>query len=151
MLREDLKEAKIKEKDSDGRIVDFHALRHTYITNLARGGVQPQVAKQLARHGSITLTIDRYTHVRLEDERSALEALPDLEPKKEEEEGEKKIAAAASDSSVLQSHLQSEDGNGETGGDTGGRKPRISNVSGAPSRIRTRDPRIKNPLLYRLS
>ncbi len=151
MLREDLKVAKIKEKDSDGRIVDFHGLRHTYITNLARGGVQPQVAKQLARHGSITLTIDRYTHVRLEDERTALEALPDLEPKKKKKEGEKKIAATASISSHLGSHLGSEDGNQETRGDTGGRKPRISNVSGAPSRIRTRDPRIKNPLLYRLS
>jgi len=142
--------AKIKEKDSDGRIVDFHALRHTYITNLARGGVQPQVAKKLARHGSITLTIDRYTHVRLEDERTALEALPDLEPKKKKK-GEKKIAATANASSHLGSHLGSEDGDRETRRDTGGRKPRISNVSGAPSRIRTRDPRIKNPLLYRLS
>jgi len=145
MLRADLEAAKIEERDADGRVVDFHALRHTYITNLARGGVQPQVAKQLARHGTISLTLDRYTHVRLEDERNALDALPDLEPKKESEE---KVAVAAGDSTHLGSDLGSEDGNHETRRDAGGHNSRNDNENGTPGGTRTPDPRIRNPMLY---
>ena len=48
-------------------MADFHALRHTFVINLVRAGVQPQDAKQLARHSSITLTRDRYAHVSLHD------------------------------------------------------------------------------------
>ena len=36
-------------RDHHGRVADFHALRHTFITNLARGGVHPKVAQALAR------------------------------------------------------------------------------------------------------
>ncbi len=42
------------------------------------GGVQPKVAQALARHSTITLTLDRYTHLRAGDELKALETLPDL-------------------------------------------------------------------------
>ena len=52
-----------KPKDRTGRFLDFHSLRHTFITNLVRAGVMPAVAMKLARHSTITLTIDRYTHV----------------------------------------------------------------------------------------
>ena len=65
-------------EDADGHTLDFHCLRHTFITNLARGGVAPKVAQKLARHSTITLTLDRYTHLRAEDEVRALDALPDL-------------------------------------------------------------------------
>jgi hypothetical protein len=44
--------------DGSGRVVDFHALRHTFITRLARSGVAPAVAKSLARHSTIVLTMD---------------------------------------------------------------------------------------------
>ncbi|MBL7132890.1 MAG: tyrosine-type recombinase/integrase [Phycisphaerae bacterium] len=64
--------------DASGRVVDFHALRHTFITRLARSGVAPAVAKSLARHSTITLTMDHYTHTFIEDERSALARLPGL-------------------------------------------------------------------------
>ncbi len=64
--------------DGSGRVVDFHALRHTFITRLARSGVVPAVAKSLARHSTITLTMDHYTHTFIEDERSALARLPEL-------------------------------------------------------------------------
>jgi integrase len=76
----DLKAAKIERLDDTGRIMDFHGLRHTFITLLADSGVHPNVAKTLARHSTITLTMDRYSHVRLDDERKALESLPTLEP-----------------------------------------------------------------------
>lgn len=49
--------------DAAGRVADFHALRHTYITNLATAGVSPKTAQTLARHSTITLTMDRYTHL----------------------------------------------------------------------------------------
>lgn len=65
-------------KDRDGRAADFHALRHTFITNLVRGGVQPKVAQQLARHSTITLTMDRYSHVLAQEQADALLSLPDL-------------------------------------------------------------------------
>ena len=64
--------------DAAGRYVDFHALRHTFISNLAAGGVHPKTAQQLARHSTITLTMDRYTHVRAADCADALDVLPDL-------------------------------------------------------------------------
>ena len=45
---------------------------------LARSGAAPAVAKSLARHSTITLTMDHYTHTFIEDERSALARLPGL-------------------------------------------------------------------------
>ncbi len=55
-------------------------LRHSFISNLARAGVHPRTAQSLARHSSITLTMDRYTHSLREHDRAALESLPKLEP-----------------------------------------------------------------------
>jgi len=64
--------------DDAGRYADFHALRHTFISNLASGGVHPKTAQRLARHSTITLTMDRYTHLRRDDMADALMTLPDL-------------------------------------------------------------------------
>ena len=64
-------------KTSEGR-ADFHALRHTFISNLAGSGVHPKLAKELARHSTITLTMDRYSHVGLLDMNTALETVPDI-------------------------------------------------------------------------
>jgi len=66
-------------RDDSGRVVDFHALRHTFITRLARSGIAPAVAKSLARHSTIVLTMDHYTHTLIEDERAALGRLPAIE------------------------------------------------------------------------
>ena len=66
-------------RDASGRVVDFHALRHTFITRLARSGVAPAVAKSLARHSTITLTMDHYTHTLIEEERAALDRLPSIQ------------------------------------------------------------------------
>lgn len=64
--------------DEAGRVFDFHALRHQFITNLARSGVSPKEAQVLARHSTITLTMDRYTHLGMVDLSSALDRLPSL-------------------------------------------------------------------------
>ena len=70
----------LKAKDSGGGVVDFHALRHTFITNLARSGVHPKTAQDLARHSDINLTLSRYTHTLIEDRARAVANLPDVTP-----------------------------------------------------------------------
>jgi integrase len=78
MLRKDLDAAKIPYVDDSGRYVEFHALRHTFISLLAQAEVHPKTAQVLARHSTISLTLDLYTHSYLEGEVKALEKLPDL-------------------------------------------------------------------------
>ncbi len=68
----------LKPENSNGEVADFHALRHTFITLLASSGVHPKVAQVLARHSTITLTMDRYSHARLVDLNTAVENLPSL-------------------------------------------------------------------------
>ncbi len=67
-------------RDHANRVADFHALRHTFISNLAAGGVHPKTAQTLARHSTITLTMDRYSHVYRGALASALDVLPNLSP-----------------------------------------------------------------------
>ena len=65
MLKEDLEAAGIPYvvKGPDGPLyADFHGLRHTYISLMERAGVGLNDAKELARHSTIVLTKDRYTH-----------------------------------------------------------------------------------------
>ncbi len=78
MFNADTEAAGVVHVDDAGRYADFHALRHTFITNLANGGVHPKIAQALARHSTITLTMDRYSHVVRGDQAAALAALPDL-------------------------------------------------------------------------
>jgi integrase len=59
MIKSDLKAAGIEYEDDAGKTVDFHALRHTFITNLVRTGASPKIAQGLARHSKISLTMDR--------------------------------------------------------------------------------------------
>ena len=75
MLRDDLEAAGIPYSTDDG-VFDFHAFRHQFITSLAKNGVHPKLAQTLARHSTITLTMDRYSHVGLLDMTAALESLP---------------------------------------------------------------------------
>src|SRR5262249_47016385 len=57
---------------------DFHSTRHSFITLLAKNGIHPKMAQTLARHSTISLTLDRYTHVSLFDQATALQSLPSL-------------------------------------------------------------------------
>jgi len=70
--------------DASGRHADFHSLRHTFISNLARSGVHPKVAQTLARHSTIDLTMNVYTHTVIGDLAEAVERLPALAVEKEE-------------------------------------------------------------------
>jgi hypothetical protein len=78
MFKADLEAGGIPYVDADGLFADFHCLRHTFISNLARGGIHPKVAQALARHSTITLTMDRYSHTLVEEQSAALAVLPDL-------------------------------------------------------------------------
>ncbi|KKN44599.1 hypothetical protein LCGC14_0691370 [marine sediment metagenome] len=83
MIQADLAEAGIPYVDDNGGHFDFHALRHTFITNLKHAPARIQQA--LARHQSSAMT-DRYTHISLHDERSAIEDLPDMTAASEQQQ-----------------------------------------------------------------
>ncbi|MCA9093136.1 MAG: site-specific integrase [Planctomycetaceae bacterium] len=59
-----------------GLYADFHANRHTFISNLARMGVSPKLAQTLARHSDINLTMNVYSHLELADQALAVASLP---------------------------------------------------------------------------
>jgi site-specific recombinase XerD len=56
VIRTDLEPAGI---DTAG--VDFHALRHSYITMLVKSGASVKVCQELARHADPKLTMNFYT------------------------------------------------------------------------------------------
>jgi len=72
----DLKKAGIPLKDAQGRKAVFHSLRHTFGTNLARGGVASRVAMALMRHSDRRLTDKIYTDENLLGTWSAFDHLP---------------------------------------------------------------------------
>ena len=139
--------------DRNGRFADFHATRHTFITNLARAGVSPKTAQVLARHSDIRLTMDVYTHTDLAEKQDAVERLSSL--------WEHPGSTPVSQSDAL-SRLESSKANDETKSaepkgsaevvcktqvDTSSRE--LSQpVKSTPCWIRTSDLRFRKPMLY---
>ena len=70
-----LKAANIAKIDSQGRVVDFHSLRHTFCTNLHRAGVSQREAMELMRHNDPRLTAITYTDTSLLSLQSAVQKL----------------------------------------------------------------------------
>src|SRR5690606_7857636 len=64
--------------DEEGCIVDFHSLRVTFITRMARAGVPMATAQRLARHSTPLLTFNVYTRLGSQDEQMAIASLPAL-------------------------------------------------------------------------
>ncbi len=62
-------------RGDDGRFADFHANRHTFITNLGKAGVSPKTAQSLARHSDIRLTMNIYTHTDMAEKAAAVNRL----------------------------------------------------------------------------
>ena len=77
MLRIDLKDAEI-DYMVDGKVFDFHSLRHETGTLLAASGVDVKTAQTLMRHSDINLTMSIYTHTLRGAEAQAVAKLPDL-------------------------------------------------------------------------
>ena len=72
----DLQAAGIPKYDARGRVVDIHALRHTFGTHLSAAGVHPRTAMAAMRHSRIELTMNLYTDPVLLDVAGAVNALP---------------------------------------------------------------------------
>jgi integrase len=66
-LRKDAKHAEIPLEDDHGRKLDFHALRATFATLLAKAGVPLQVGRGLIRHTDPKLTAKHYEKLALSD------------------------------------------------------------------------------------
>ena len=75
MLGADLRAAGI-EPVVDGRVIDLHALRVSFITHLSLGGVPLAIAQKLARHSDPRLTSNVYTSLSLAELHKAVQALP---------------------------------------------------------------------------
>lgn len=75
-FRRDLKKAGIPYTDGLGRFGDFHSLRYTFCTNLAKAGIPSRVAMSLMRHSDRRLTDKIYTDENLLGTVPAIEALP---------------------------------------------------------------------------
>jgi len=83
-------------ENAAGEVADYHTLRHTFIAIVVKSGVDPKTAKELARHSTITLTMDRYSHIGQLDMHSAVERLSDLP----EIERETALATGTDDQSI---------------------------------------------------
>ena len=139
MLRADLKAAGIPNRDRSGHVVDFHALRHSYISLMARAGVAPKVLMDLARHSDINLTMGYYSHTVVSDRAEALTALPDLTGTPAQRRG--LAATGTDDTAPLSTGFagQNDKQNDKRANDD-------AQVTG-PCRIRTYDQWIMSPLL----
>jgi integrase/recombinase XerD len=72
-MAEDMKAAGIPPQTDAGHL-DFHSLRHGFVTQLARSGVDIKTLQKLARHSTAVLTLNVYTHVgELEERARAVE------------------------------------------------------------------------------
>jgi integrase len=55
--------------------IRFHDMRHTCATLLLRRGVHPKVVSELLGHSTVTMTLDRYSHVLPDMQQAAMEAM----------------------------------------------------------------------------
>jgi integrase len=65
----------LKHVDSEDRVIDFHALRHTCGAWLAMAGIHAKQIQKIMRHSTIKLTLDTYGHLFPEMQTQALSAL----------------------------------------------------------------------------
>lgn len=77
ILRHDLKAAQIPITTEEGT-VDFHALRVTYCTDLARAGVPLAQAQKLMRHCDPKLTATIYSRFGLDEDADAMDRLSQM-------------------------------------------------------------------------
>ncbi len=66
----------LRQTDSEGRVVDLHAMRTTLGTSLAREGVAPQLAQRIMRLADYRTTLAHYTVLGLADTAKAVNTLP---------------------------------------------------------------------------
>ena len=74
-LKRLLERAQIDRVDARGEKIDFHALRHSFASRLARNGVPLTQAQRLLGHSDPKLTAQVYTHLNVEDLRGAIDSM----------------------------------------------------------------------------
>lgn len=74
--RGDLDAAYIPYRDAEDRQADFHALRHTFGTQLTVNGASPRLVMELMRHSDIELTMKNYTDPMLLPTDEVIDRLP---------------------------------------------------------------------------
>ena len=62
-----------------------HVCRHTYCSNMARSGMNPKTLQYLMGHSDISVTLNTYTHLGLEDAENELKRLDQLEEARREQ------------------------------------------------------------------
>ena len=90
-------------EDSSGRVLDFHALRHTCGAWAAMGGASPKALQTLMRHSKITLTLDTYGHLLPDEAAETVHLMPHVPPPNAGRDGEP--------SGTTDDHSLADDGN----------------------------------------
>lgn len=62
-----------------------HVCRHTYCSNMARSGMNPKTLQYLMGHSDISVTLNTYTHLGLEDAADELSRLKEIENARNEQ------------------------------------------------------------------
>ncbi|HUU19734.1 MAG TPA: tyrosine-type recombinase/integrase [Sedimentisphaerales bacterium] len=127
MVRLDLAAADIPYVDSNGEYFDFHSLRHQSASLFGMNPDTPEaVRQQLTRHKNPEMA-RHYTHASEQQQREAVEALPDLtQPSKETQA---QVKTGTDNDFLLNSCF--EDGHQQTPADTSGMK-RVNSVEKTP-------------------
>ena len=112
MLRHDLAAAGIA-YETDSGVLDFHALRAAYVSELVRSGASVKTCQALVRHSDPKLTIGVYAKASIHDLAGAVESLPDLTNPAPESEP---LRATGTDS--LTSHCLEVAAQGQRAGDS---------------------------------
>ncbi len=68
-----------------------HICRHTYCTNMARAGMNPKTLQYLMGHSDISITMNVYTHLGLNDAKEEMIRMQELNMAREELRKESKI------------------------------------------------------------
>ena len=76
LVRQDLKAAELKNIDFEGREIDFHSLRNSFISFLANSDTPFKAVQTLARHSDPKLTYNVYARTFEGTERKAVAGLP---------------------------------------------------------------------------
>ena len=61
-----------------------HVCRHTYCSNMAKSGMNPKVLQYLMGHSDISVTLNTYTHLKLDDAKEEMEKLAQAQEAAEE-------------------------------------------------------------------
>jgi len=110
VFKSDLKAAEIEFINAEGKRADFHSLRHTLATNLARAGTSPRIAMEVMRHSDIKLTTKTYTDAGLLPVADAVVKLPSLVRKARSTQiGTQKLFRAGHDQSTPGTDVSTDD------------------------------------------